>query len=365
MQTEPDCSCPAIDLPSLLDGLSDPSAVLDLNHRIIAANQPYRDLFSNGKQVCGRHCFKVSHHLKVPCEQVGETCPLAIARRSGDRAQVLHVHQTNNGETYETVTARPLHDGSGSLYGFLEIHRPAALASATPRTGGLVGRCAAFRHMLELVTRVAPEPVTVLLLGESGTGKELVARSLHDMSLRSDGPFVPVDCSGLSETLFESELFGHEKGAFTGAYERKRGLVEASNRGTLFLDEVGDIPLSLQVKLLRLLETGAFRRVGSVEQRHSDFRLVCATHRNLEQMVADETFRSDLYYRMSAFPVHLPPLRERVEDIPILVESLLERSGQRESLRVHPKTQAILQSYSFPGNVRELQNVLLRACLLC
>jgi DNA-binding NtrC family response regulator len=219
--------------------------------------------------------------------------------------------------------------------------------------------------MLELVTRVASAPVTVLLLGESGSGKELVARSLHDMSPRADEPFVPVDCSGLAESLFESELFGHEKGAFTGAYGRKRGLVEASNRGTLFLDEVGDIPLSLQVKLLRLLETGVFRRVGSVEQRHSDFRLVCATHRNLEQMVAEETFRSDLFYRMSAFPVRLPPLRERVEDIPVLVESLLERSGDERISRVHPETLATLQGYSFPGNVRELQNVLQRACLLC
>jgi transcriptional regulator with PAS, ATPase and Fis domain len=363
--TEPECGCAGIELPSLLEGLTDPSAVVDLNHRIIAANQAYRNTFNHGKKVCGRHCFEVSHHLTVPCEEAGEKCPLASALRRGGRAQVLHVHHTNSGETYETVTARPLHGRDGSLVGVLEIHRPARIASASPRDGGLVGQSPAFRRMLDLAMRVASAPVTVLLLGESGTGKELVARSLHDMSLRSDEPFVPVDCSGLTESLFESELFGHEKGAFTGACGRKRGLVEASDRGTLFLDEVGDIPLSLQVKLLRLLETGVFRRVGSVEQRHSDFRLICATHRDLEQMVAEETFRSDLYYRMSAFPVHLPPLRERVEDIPLLVESLLERSGHERISRIHPATLATLQSYSFPGNVRELQNVLQRASLLC
>ncbi len=365
MRTGTDCDCEGVGLPSLLDGLTDPSAVVDLNHRIIAANQAYRDAFSNGKQVCGRHCFEVSHHLKVPCEAAGEKCPLAIAQRRCARARVLHVHHTNNGQTYETVTARPLHGSDGSLVGFLEIHRPASVASAQPQNNGLVGQSPTFRRMLELVTRVASTPVTVLLLGESGTGKELVARALHEMSPRADEPFVPVDCSGLTESLFESELFGHEKGAFTGACGRKRGLVEASDRGTLFLDEVGDIPMSLQVKLLRLLETGVFRRVGSVEQRNSDFRLICATHRDLEQMVTDETFRSDLYYRMSAFPVRLPPLRERIEDIPVLVEALLQRLGHERTSRIHPKTLATLQGYSFPGNVRELQNVLQRACLLC
>ena len=364
MAAEPECDCVDFGFLSLLDGLTDPSVVVDLDHRIIGANQAYRDAFSNGKKVCGRRCFEVSHGLTVPCDEVGEKCPLAMARRSEGRAEVLHVHRTNCGEKYETVTARPLHGEDGSLMGFLEIHRPATVASAKPRDVGLVGQSLPFRRMLELVTHVASAPVTVLLLGESGTGKELVARALHEMSPRAREPFVPVDCSGLTESLFESELFGHEKGAFTGACGRKSGLVEASDGGTLFLDEVGDIPLSLQVKLLRLLETGTFRRVGSVEQRHADFRLICATHRDLEQMVAEETFRSDLYYRMSAFPVRLPPLRERVEDIPILVESLMERLGHERISRIHPETLATLQSYSFPGNVRELQNILQRACLL-
>jgi transcriptional regulator with PAS, ATPase and Fis domain len=218
--------------------------------------------------------------------------------------------------------------------------------------------------MLDLALRVAPGTTSVLLLGESGTGKELVAKAIHDASRRRDEKFVPVDCSGLSETLFESELFGHEKGAFTGATHRKMGLVEAANGGTLFLDEVGDIPLSLQVKLLRLVETGIYRRVGSSDLRTTDFRLVCATHRDVKKMVGEERFRQDLYYRISAFPIHLPPLRERLEDLPILVRSLGKRLGCNAALNLHPTTRDMLLRYSFPGNVRELLNILERACLL-
>jgi DNA-binding NtrC family response regulator len=173
-----------------------------------------------------------------------------------------------------------------------------------------------------------------------------------------------VDCSGLTETLFESELFGHEKGSFTGAHERKRGLVEAADGGTLFLDEVGDIPMSLQVKLLRLLETGTFRRVGSVEQLSSDFRLVCATHRDLARLVEAVQFREDLYYRISAFPIHLPTLRERGEDISLLANCIFERLGCSERCRLSVDALEALRSHSFPGNVRELHNMLERACLL-
>jgi len=204
----------------------------------------------------------------------------------------------------------------------------------------------------------------VLLLGESGTGKELFARAVHEASPRSHGPFVVVDCSGLTETLFESELFGHEKGAFTGANARKPGLVETAKGGTLFLDEMGDVPLSMQVKLLRLIESGTFRRVGAIETHQSDFRLVAATHKPLQQMVADGRFRQDLYYRISAFPIHLPPLRERLADIPMLVHSFLQRGATpQQRVVVTPAAMAVLQAYDWPGNIRELRNVLDRARL--
>ena len=204
----------------------------------------------------------------------------------------------------------------------------------------------------------------VLLLGESGTGKELFARAVHEASPRALGPFVVVDCSGLTETLFESELFGYEKGAFTGANARKPGLVETAKGGTLFLDEMGDVPLSMQVKLLRLIESGTFRRVGAIESQQADFRLVAATHKPLQQMVADGRFRQDLYYRISAFPIHLPPLRDRSTDIPLLVDSFLQRgSSANHRVSVEPDAMAQMQAHDWPGNIRELRNVLDRAKL--
>jgi len=214
--------------------------------------------------------------------------------------------------------------------------------------------------MLELIQRGARSEVPILLLGESGTGKELAARAIHEASLRSKGAFVPVECSGLGEALFESELFGHARGSFTGAHARKPGLVEAAAGGTLFLDEIGDVPLSLQVKLLRVLESGMYRPVGDIESRSADFRLVCATHRDIDCMVAEGSFRRDLYFRINTFPIAMPPLRERSEDIPILCDTLLANSAKRlsnEALR-------LLQRHDFPGNIRELRNIVERAVLL-
>lgn len=212
--------------------------------------------------------------------------------------------------------------------------------------------------------RVAQTEASVLLTGESGVGKEVLARFIHRESNRAREPFVAVNCAAIPESLLEATLFGHEKGAFTGAHSRKIGLAEAAHGGTLFLDEVGDIPLALQVKLLRLLETGQFRRVGGVEPIHSDFRLISATHRDLEKMVTEERFRRDLYYRVNMFPIVLPPLRERREDIDALAEALLHRLPEGRRLRLHPDTLACLRNYDYPGNIRELRNILGRAALL-
>jgi DNA-binding NtrC family response regulator len=212
--------------------------------------------------------------------------------------------------------------------------------------------------------RVAPTGATVLVLGATGTGKELVARLIHEASPRSGGPFVAVDCSGLTETLFESELFGYEKGAFTGATHRKIGLVEAASGGTLFLDEIGDMPLFLQVKLLRLLETGTYRRVGSVETLRADFRLLCATHRDLSAMVDNETFRRDLFHRINVFPVRTPSLAERGEDIPLLARSLLKRVAGDRDLQLSAAALLLLGQQPFTGNIRELRNLIERASIL-
>jgi DNA-binding NtrC family response regulator len=202
-------------------------------------------------------------------------------------------------------------------------------------------------------------------LGESGTGKELLARAIHEASPRARKPLVVVDCASLTESLFESELFGHDRGAFTGANQAKAGLVEAAHGGTLFLDEVGDIPLPMQVKLLRLLESGTHRRVGSTELRHTDLRIVAATHRDLAAMVAQGDFREDLYYRLSVFPIAVPPLRERQGDLALLVPALLERVAPQRRLRLSATALAVLERQHFRGNVRELRNLLERCALLC
>lgn len=352
------------ELVSYLEGLPEPHILFDRQYRIIAANAAYRRQFSPQASVVGRTCFEVSHHFSRPCDQAGESCPLARSRESGQRERVLHLHHTPQGESYVNIELVPLRDAAGEQAYFIEKMEPLRVAQGQPAAQGLIGRSASFQRMLELVARVGPSQASVLLLGESGTGKELVAQAIHEASPRAANALVVVDCASLPETLFESELFGHERGAFTGANTSKPGLVEAASGGTLFLDEVGDIPLPMQVKLLRLLESGTYRRVGSTDLRRTDVRVVSATHRDLKAMVTDGRFREDLYYRLSTFPIALPPLRERAEDIPMLAVALLARVAPQRRLALSAGALALLQRHTFPGNVRELRNVLERATLL-
>ncbi|MDX5362773.1 MAG: sigma-54 dependent transcriptional regulator, partial [Pseudazoarcus pumilus] len=232
---------------------------------------------------------------------------------------------------------------------------------------GMVGRSSAMAKVCETLARVAPTDTTVLIRGESGTGKELVARALHAKSPRADVPLVSVNCASIPETLLESELFGHEKGAFTGATASHRGLIEAADGGTLFLDEIGELTSAAQSRLLRVLQDGEIRRVGATTSRRVEVRLVAATHRDLEQMVRDGRFREDLYYRLEVVQIHLPPLRERGDDIPLLAEFLLDEACnrvKRQKLRFTPEAMQALQRHSWPGNVRELRNAIERAVIL-
>jgi two-component system, NtrC family, response regulator HydG len=352
------------ELMSFLDGQAEPRIVMDADYLIVAANRAYVEEFAHNGPVNGRRCYEVSHHFDVPCDQAGESCPLRLSQESGQVHRVLHLHHTSCGEEHVDVETTPLRDEQGNVIYFVETMRVVKHASSRPAAQGLVGRAPAFTRMLSLVMRVAPTDAAVLLLGETGTGKELIAQLIHETGRKPTGPFVAVDCSGLTETLFESELFGYEKGAFTGASHRKIGLVEAANGGTLFLDEVGDIALPLQVKLLRLLETGTFRRVGGVETLRSDFRLVCATHRDIDRMVADETFRRDLYHRISTFPILVPALAERVEDIPLLADSFLKRVAGERDLHLSAGAIAVLKRRHYSGNIRELRNLIERATIL-
>jgi transcriptional regulator with GAF, ATPase, and Fis domain len=218
-----------------------------------------------------------------------------------------------------------------------------------------------------MVRVVAATDSTVLIYGETGTGKELIAEAIHKCSRRSNGPFVKINCAAIPAGLLESELFGHERGAYTGAVTRGIGRFERANRGTLFLDEIGDLSLELQPKLLRVMQEKEFERLGGTDTIHSDVRVICATHRNLAEMISERRFRADLFYRLGVFPIELPPLRERREDIPDLVTHFVEIFGRRMSKQIEqipPDTMAALDSYGWPGNIRELQNLIERAVIL-
>ncbi len=232
------------------------------------------------------------------------------------------------------------------------------------RFSEFIGRSEALREVFHLIARVAPTDSTVLLTGESGVGKELAARAIHRTSLRNGRPFVVVDCSSLHEELLQSELFGHEKGAFTGAHALKRGLFEVADGGTIFLDEIGEFGLPLQAKLLRVLETGTFRRVGGLRDILVDVRVIAATNRNLPQMVERGQFREDLFYRINVFSIDLPPLRERRADIPLLAKYFVQRAAGGRALELTNEAMDVLTTHHWPGNVRELQNVIERAVIL-
>ena len=231
----------------------------------------------------------------------------------------------------------------------------------------IVGQTPGMTKIYDLIEKVARSPTTILITGESGTGKELVAKALHDQSDRNDKAFISVNCGAIPETLFESELFGHEKGAFTGAINARQGRFELADGGTLFLDEVGELPLDMQVKLLRALQERTFERVGGVKPVQVDVRLIASTNRNLEEEVRQGTFRQDLFYRLNVIPIQLPPLRTRKQDIPLLVEHFIGRFNERleREVEISPEAMEALIGWNWPGNIRELENVMERSVLLC
>jgi len=353
-----------VDIRAILNAFAGPAILLTRDYEIVLANEAYLEHYGAGELANKPHCYEVSHQYTVPCDLAGESCPLRQSLSTGQTSSVLHIHHTPRGEEYVNVEMWPIKDPvTGEIEYFIEQMRPSDVASTQVSGYRMVGRAPAFQKMLGLVERVSKSDTSVMLLGESGTGKEMVAQTVHRQSDRREKPFVPVECAGLPSALFESELFGHVKGAFTGADTTKTGLVHAAEGGTLFLDEIGEIPLPEQVKLLRLLETRRYRPVGSIEWREADFRLICATNKRLGTMVADGKFREDLYYRLNVFEIELPPLRERRDDLELLIASILERLGQTHVVFT---TEALgcLAEYAFPGNIRELRNIVERAVLL-
>jgi len=235
-------------------------------------------------------------------------------------------------------------------------------------TCGIIGQSPALLDVFKVLAKVAPTDSTVLVTGESGTGKELLVRALHTNSRRADKPFVPINCGAIPRELLESELFGHEKGAFTHAIRSRQGRFELADGGTIFLDEIGELDLSLQVKILRVLQEKEFERVGGTGTKKVDVRVVAATNRDLEAEVARGVFREDLFYRLNVIPIHLPPLRERGDDAMLLADAFLRgfcRDKERKTLRLSPETRDMLLRYSWPGNVRELENIMERLSILC
>ncbi len=355
-------------IKQLAGGLSERVAVIDRNFNVIYANdsawsEDTSRLFDHSAK-----CYEAFAHRSDPCG----TCP-ATKMYESPEVQSVACSSGGDGTACGMHQAFPLASSSGEVESVLVLFK-APTKSAKPSSdelmkdestlSGLIGTSAPMREVLDMIRLVADSSATVLIQGESGTGKELVAKTIHLTSYRREQPFVVVDCGSLPETLLESELFGHVKGAFTGAHAVKRGLFEEADGGSIFLDEIADTTATFQAKLLRVLQEGEVKPVGGTQPIKIDARVISATNKDLTELVKAKTFRQDLYYRLAVLPLYLPPLRERREDIPLLVEHFMAKSCKRhrQPIRtISPEVMQALTEISWPGNVRELQHYIERA----
>jgi transcriptional regulator with PAS, ATPase and Fis domain len=351
-----------IELQSLVDSHEKPFVIIDRDYQILAVNSAYERAFeTDSTRAVGQPCYRISHNNDAPCHELGEDCPHAKLFEVEQRNSCLHIHYDKDHRMCQVrVTAYPLRGSDGQLYMGELIEELSGPEDRRVEGKRMVGCSPAFMGCMDQLKMVAAAHAPVLLQGETGTGKELAASYIHRNSPRSDRPFLTVDCTVLTEPLFEAEVFGHARGAFTGSVGERIGLFEQAHGGTLFLDEVGELPLPQQSKLLRVLETGQYRRVGGRGPRKSDVRIVCATNRHLWDSVKAGQFREDLYYRIACLAVRLPPLRERIDDINMLAPVLLEPISSTMSRRFSLTSAALnrLKQYNYPGNVRELRNIL-------
>jgi len=365
MPTEKGADRPPFELESLVDIYDQPFVIVDQSFRVVAVNRAFQETYGISRaSAAGHHCYSLirGEDRPCPCDPKGRDCPF-LSVFAGQRTETsIHTQRDKEGREHTVrVQAYPLRTTSGEVYVGELIQRDATRLhpSAEDSRGDkqMVGRSPVFLETLDKLRMAARTEAPTLLLGETGTGKELAAAYIHRHSARRAGAFITLDCTALTNELFESEVFGHARGAFTGSVAEKLGLFELADGGTLFLDEIGDMPLPLQSKLLRALETGEFRRVGGTRARHADVRIVAATNRELRDV---PWFRSDLYYRIACVTVALPRLAERREDIPLLAHTLLERISRPagQPLTVDDSALEMLQSWDFPGNIRELRNLL-------
>ncbi len=357
-------------IKQLAGGLSERVAIMDRGFNVIYANESAWSEDASRRPGHHAKCYEAFAHRKDPCG----TCPATKLYESPE-VQSVACSSGGDGTACGMHQAFPLVSSSGEVETVLVLFKaPPKPAKQTSherldvkdesKLGGLIGSSAPMREILNMIRLVADSSATVLIQGESGTGKELVAKTIHQTSYRRDKPFVVVDCGSLPETLLESELFGHMKGAFTGAHASKRGLFEEADSGTIFLDEISDTTSTFQAKLLRVLQEGEIKRVGGNQPIKIDARVISATNKDLTELVKAKAFRQDLYYRLAVLPLSLPPLRDRREDIPLLVQHFLAASCKRhrEPIRhVSPDVMQVLVQAPWPGNVRELQHYIERA----
>jgi len=359
--------------PLIVDVLDQGVFTVDENTRISSFNKAAESITGYAAEdVLGETCSSVFR-----TDLCGSVCPLRHSIVSRDPVRDRHVYiRARDGRSVPiSVSTSPMVTSDGELVGGVEVFRDLSkIVDLERRLEGryqlqdIVGKGPAMTRLFELIRLVADSESTALITGASGTGKELVARTVHGLSPRADGPFVAVNCAAIPEALLESELFGHVRGAFTGAEKARKGRIEAARGGTLFLDEIGDLPLSMQVKVLRFIQEREYSPVGADETKKSDLRLLAATHRNLGELVLQGRFREDLLFRLDVVEVRVPSLSERVEDIPLLINHLVRRFRGQTNKPIEGLTEAALtclMNYTFPGNVRELENVIERAFVLC
>ena len=358
-----------VNLQSMIDTHERPFVLIDQDFRIVAVNHAYEQAYGLPReQMVGQMCYQVSHHNSRPCFENGEDCPHQSIYSQGENSSCMHIHYDGQGKAHRVrISAYSVQGENGEMYmgeAIQELGEPDVRKTSQLR---MVGESAEFKSLIEQLKLAAASHAPVLLQGETGTGKDLAANFIHEHSSRGAKPFLTLDCTVLTEGLFEAEVYGYERGAFTGSVGEKKGLLEVVDGGTVFLDEIGEIPLHLQAKLLRVLETGEFRRLGGHKTIHMNARIICATNRELGADIRARKFREDLYYRIACLHIRVPPLRDRLADIPCLTEALLDRIEEQTGTRYQFNAEAIgvLQRYNFPGNVRELRNIITGAAAQC
>lgn len=351
-----------VDLTSLVNSHQEPFVVIDKEYRIIAVNEEYvKEYGASREEAIGKHCYEVSHGNDRPCNLEGEDCPYEHVFHEHEPRVCTHIHCDAEHHMHQVkISAVPLKGPGNTLYLGESITEVSNLDKSCVGNDRMVGTSPEFTACVEQLTIAAGSDAPVLLQGETGTGKELAAEFIHKHSARNTKPFQIVDSTVLTDSLFESEMFGHVSGAYTGSTGDKQGLFELAEGGSIFLDEIGDLPATQQAKLLRVLESGQYRRVGGKTTRKADVRVICATNSHLWESVLAGKFREDLYYRIACLNIRLPSLRDRIDDIAVLAQNLLEgiNRSMRCSYRLVPDAIESLKEYKYPGNVRELRNIL-------